>query len=145
MNDEAVLQFVDTNILVYAHDVSADMKHIQAQEVLQTLWQTGNGCLSVQVLQEFFVTVTRKVPKPLKIESARQLVADLATWRVHVPHAEDVLGAIDLQQRYQTSFWDAMILFSAIKLGAEIVLSEDLNPGQNYDGLRVANPLALES
>lgn len=141
MSAEPELQFVDTNILVYAHDVSAGEKHARAQVVLRDLWQTGAGCLSVQVLQELFVTLTLKVPRPLSVGSARLLVADLATWQVHAPQVEDVLGAIDLQQRFQTSFWDAMILQSAGQLGAKIVLSEDLNPGQDYAALQVADPL----
>jgi predicted nucleic acid-binding protein len=72
-----------------------------------------------------------------------RLAADLATWQVHAPQAEDVLGAIDLQGRYQTSFWGAMILQSAGQLGAKVVLSEDLNPDQDYAGLQVANPLVV--
>ena len=141
MTDDSSLQFVDTNILVYAHDRSAGEKYHQARAAIQSLWDSGLGCLSVQVLQEFYVTLTRKVMRPVSPDEARRLVADLSTWRVHSPDAEDVLGAIDLQQRYQLSFWDAMILLSAIRAGAQTVLSEDLNPGQDYDGVRVIDPL----
>jgi predicted nucleic acid-binding protein len=143
MNAEPELQFVDTNIIVYAHDRSAGEKHARAQAVLQDLWQTGAGCLSVQVLQELFVTLTLKVPQPLSAEDARRLVADLATWQIHAPQAEDVLGAIDLQQRYQIKFLDAMILQSAGQLGTKLVLSEDLNPDQDYAGLQVVNPFTV--
>jgi predicted nucleic acid-binding protein len=143
MNAEPERQFVDTDILVYAHDRSAGEKYARAQAVLRDLWQTGAGCLSVQVLQDLFVTLTLKVPQPLSVENVRRLVADLATWQVHAPQAEDVLMAIDLQGRYQTSFWGAMILQSAGQLGAKMVLSEDLNPDQDYAGLQVANPLVV--
>lgn len=135
-------QFVDTNILVYAHDVSAGPKHDRAVELLESLWESRSGCLSVQVLQEFYVSITRKVAHPLDSSAAAQIVADLSVWRVHAPEAADVLAAIEIQRRYSVSFWDAMILQSATRLGCEIVWSEDLHPGQTYGGVRVADPFA---
>lgn len=87
--------FVDTNVLVYAHDVTAGDKHGQARALLEELWGTREGCLSVQVLQEFFVTTTRKIPKPLEAPAAGQIINDLALWHVHAPAARDVLAAID--------------------------------------------------
>ena len=140
MSEPRSLQFIDTTILIYAHDVSAGRKHLRASELLRDLWQSGEGCLSVQVLQEFYVNVTRKVAKPLAIETAAQIVADLSVWEVHSPRAEDVLYAIRLQERYRVSFWDAMILVSAIQLGCGILWSEDLNPGQVYDQVEVQSP-----
>ena len=68
----------------------------RARSLLQELWTSGRGCLSVQVLQEFFVTVTRKVPQPLDLGRAAQVVADLGRWRVHSPQAKDVLEAIEI-------------------------------------------------
>jgi predicted nucleic acid-binding protein len=133
-------QFLDTNILVYAHDRSAGQKHERAKELVQELWDTGAGCLSIQVLQEFYVTVTRKVPQPVPVDTAARVISDLAFWRLHAPEARDVLGAIDLQQRYQLSFWDAMVVWSAAELGCRAIWSEDLNPGQVYDGVRLQNP-----
>lgn len=134
--------FVDTNILVYAHDSTAGDKRDRARSLLEELWETDEGCLSVQVLQEFFVTVTRKVPSPLDAGSAAVIVADLSRWRVHSPGPEDVLGAIDIHRREDVSFWDALIVRSAGALGCEILYSEDLNPGQWYEGVRAYNPLA---
>ncbi len=131
---------MDTNILVYAHDRSAGKKYTQAKALLQTLWDTQQGCLSVQVLQEFYVAVTQKVATPMEGSTAARVIQDLATWQVHGPQAQDVWAAIDLHQRYQVSFWDAMILQSAGQLGCAIVWSEDLNPGQIYAGVRMANP-----
>jgi predicted nucleic acid-binding protein len=133
-------QFIDTNILVYAHDVSAGAKHEQAKTLLQSLWASRMGCLSIQVLQEFFVTITRKVPKPLPPQHAAQIIADLSVWRIHSPTAEDVIQAIDLQTRYQTSFWDSMILQSARRLNCKTVWSEDLSAGQMYYTVQVENP-----
>jgi predicted nucleic acid-binding protein len=134
-------QFVDTNILVYAHDVTAGDKYALARALVAELWDTREGCLSVQVLQEFFVTTTRKIPKPLDVPAAARIIDDLAHWHVHAPAAGDVLAAVDLHQRTGVSFWDAMILRSAKELGCQILHSEDLNPGQEYDGVLARNPL----
>lgn len=133
-------QFVDTNILVYAHDRSAGEKHVRARELVRELWQSGNGCLSVQVLQEFYVTVTLKIAMPLDADTAARIVADLSVWQVHCPGVQDVLDAIQLQQRYRLSFWDAMMVTSAIRLGCGRIWSEDLNPGQAYGRAVVKSP-----
>lgn len=133
-------QFVDTNVLVYAHDVTAGAKHTRARALVEELWDTRQGCLSVQVLQEFFVTTTRKIPRPLEAPAAAQIIADLAHWHVHAPAVGDVLGAIDIHQRTGASFWDAMILRSAKELGCQVLHSEDLNAGQDYEGVEVRNP-----
>ena len=140
MSDEPLQQFVDTNVLVYAHDVSAGAKHQRARELVQSLWQQRAGCLSVQVLQELYVTLTRKVPQPPDEETVLQIVRDLSFWRVHTPNAEDVLGAIVLRRRFGISFWDAMILWSASQLGCSVLWSEDLSPDQSYAGVQVMNP-----
>lgn len=133
-------QFVDTNVLIYAHDVSAGAKHERAMALLKELWQTQTGCLSTQVLQEFYVNVTRKIAKPLPPSVASEIIADLAVWEVHRPGVNDILEAIALQSRHQLSFWDAMILISAQQLGCETVWSEDLNAGQEFGGTVVRNP-----
>jgi predicted nucleic acid-binding protein len=140
MSETRSPQVVDTNILIYAHDISAGEKRIRAKELMRDLWQSGEGCLSIQVLQEFYVNVTQKVTKPLPTEAAAQIIADLSVWEVHRPRTEDVLYAIRLQKRYQISFWDAMILASALQLGCHVLWSEDLNPGQVYDQVEVQSP-----
>ena len=132
--------FVDTNVLVYAYDQSAGVKYDHARYLLDQLWSDMRGHLSIQVLQEFYVIVTQKVGKPLESETAADIVRDLSYWRNHAPVADDILGAIDLQQRHGTSFWDAMILWSAQQLGCSTVWSEDMSEGQDYDGVRVFNP-----
>jgi predicted nucleic acid-binding protein len=133
--------FVDTNILVYAHDETAAEKRERARLLLARLWRSGEGCLSVQVLQEFFITVTRKVPKPLDAAAAAAIIADFSHWRVHSPGPDDVLRAIDSHRRHGISFWDAMIVCSAASLGCGILYSEELSPDQRYDGIEVCNPL----
>jgi predicted nucleic acid-binding protein len=141
MSDEQQT-FFDTNMLVYAHDRTAGNKHAAAQELVRSAWDAGGACLSVQVLQEFYVTVTRKVDgmtRPI----ARDLVEDYSRWQVHRPAAEDVVAAIDLHQRNRISFLDAMIVRSAGKLGCRRLLTEDLNAGQSFAGVRVVNPFIV--
>jgi predicted nucleic acid-binding protein len=133
-------QFIDTNVLIYAHDLSAGDKRARARELIQELWESGEGCLSIQVLQEFYVNVTQKVDKPLRSDVAAQIIADLGAWEVHRPGMEDVLDAVRLHNQHQISFWDAMIIVSAIQLGCRILWSEDLNPGQVYERVAITSP-----
>jgi predicted nucleic acid-binding protein len=140
MSADAELVFVDTNVLVYAYDRSAGMKRVRACSLLDELWSANRGCLSIQVLQEFFVSMTQKVHRPLSPQAAADILRDLLYWKLHAPVGEDVLGAIDLQRRHRVSFWDAMILWSARQLGCRTLWSEDLNPDRSYDGVRVQNP-----
>ena len=135
-------QFVDTNVLIYAHDTSAGAKRDRAAWLLEELWESRSGCLSVQVFQEFYVNITRKVAHPLESSAAAQILADLSVWRVHASEVRDVLAAIEIQRRYGIAFWDAMILQSAARLGCGTIWSEDLNPDQVYAGVRVVNPFA---
>jgi predicted nucleic acid-binding protein len=137
----APLRFFDTNILVYAYDRSAGSKHVAAARLVEQCWEDENGCLSIQVLQEFYVTITRKIASPLEPQIARQIVSDLAHWHIHTPDANDVLQAIDIQQTNRLSFWDAMVLQSAAKLGCAQLLSEDLSHGETYGLVQVINPL----
>jgi predicted nucleic acid-binding protein len=132
--------FVDTNVLVYAYDTTAGSKRDRARSLLAELWESGEGCVSVQVLQEFFVNATRKVPRPLDPAFAATVIADLSHWRVHAPGPGDVLTAIESHRRQDISFWDAMIVCSAASLGCQVMYSEDLSPGRQYEGVRVQNP-----
>lgn len=138
--DPQAALFLDTNILVYAYDSSAGQKHNLAVHLMESCWENENGCISIQVLQEFFVTVTRKIAPPLDYQTARQIVTDLTHWRLHAPIANDLLQAMDLQQSYQLAFWDALVVQSAVNLGCKQLLSEDLNHGQVYGNVQVINP-----
>ncbi|WP_045410796.1 PIN domain-containing protein [Thermoanaerobacterium saccharolyticum] len=140
MKDNIGLQFVDTNILVYAHDISAGRKHEIAKKLLKDLWNTRNGCLSTQVLSEFYVTITKKVKRPLSPSQASQIISDLGLWKLDIPNVEDILDAIQISQRYMISFWDSLIVCSAINLDCSIIWSEDLNSGQYFDKVKVVNP-----
>ncbi len=140
MNGERV--FLDTDIIVYAYDREAARKHEIARDLLIDLWNTGDGVLSAQILEEFYVTVTKKIKFPLPPTSAREIVEDLLTWEIVANDGEAVLEAIDLQTSEKISFWDALVIAAAIKGGAEILLSEDLSHGRKFGNLVVRNPFA---
>jgi predicted nucleic acid-binding protein len=141
MNCMSDKYFVDTNILVYAHDRSAGVKHQRAQELLERLWDSGEGVLSTQVLQELCINLRRKVSHPLPVDEVRQLIRDYSTWEVVTNTPESVLQALDIEARHKTSFWDALIVQAASSSGASILYSEDLATGQSYGAVQVVNPL----
>ncbi len=131
--------FVDTNILVYAHDLDDRSKHGRARDVLRELWNDGTGLLSPQVLQEFYVNVTRKIAQPLARDAARRIVSTYAIWCVDVT-SDDVAAAFRIEDEAKIGFWDALIVASAAKAGATRLLSEDLNAGQTIGGVLIENP-----
>ena len=133
-------EFVDANVLVYAIDTSAATKRTAATELLDRLWEDGTGRVSVQVLQEFFVTVTRKIPQPISVDEAFERIRDLKAWRVFAPTADDVLAAIALHRQEQLSFWDAMVVQAAIEMRCDVLWTEDLNDGQVLRGVTIRNP-----
>lgn len=133
--------FVDTNVLIYAHDMDAKAKHEAAKQVLQELWSERAGVLSMQVLQEFYVNVTRKISRPLSKESARLVVSTYTAWCVDTTHAE-ISSAFRIEDEAHIGFWDALIMASAIKSGATRLLSEDLNSGQTIAAVKIENPFA---
>ena len=140
-----VKAFVDTNILVYAYDRGAGDRHEKAQSLIELLWQKGNGMLSTQVLQEFYVNVRRKAQRPVTAEQARALISDYLAWDPIVNDGAAMLEAIDLEKRYQLSFWDSLIVAAAHKGGASIICSEDFNHGQKFGSVEVLNPFLLET
>src|SRR5215472_5041218 len=107
--DEPGREFVDSNVLVYSVDRAQGRKATRAAQLIDELWKRRTGCLSIQVLQEFFVTVTTRLPKSLSVSDATTRVAELAEWRLHSPGSRDLLSAIDLHKKLRISFWDAMI------------------------------------
>ena len=133
--------FIDTNILLYAHDADSGEKHAIADRVLRELWITGTGVLSVQVLQEFYVNVTRKIRSPLSREQARSIVNDYVEWATETTSAE-IVTAFRIEDESRIGFWDALIVSSAAKSGAARILSEDLNAGQRIAGILIENPFA---
>lgn len=133
--------FVDTNILIYSHDTSAGLKHTRARELIEKLWDTGEGVLSTQVLQELCVTLRRRVAQPPSIDDLRRLVQDYLSWEVVVNTPQSVLQALDIEARYKISYWDALVIQAAESSGAVVLYSEDLSDGQSYGAVQVVNPL----
>jgi len=132
--------FVDTNILVYARDVGARDKQVRAGEWMALIWQSGRGRVSVQVLQELYVTLTRKLRPGLPPAEARAEVRALLPWQP-IEIAPVILeSAWSLQDRFQLSGWDALIVAAAHAAQCRYLLTEDLQDGQNLDGLLVVNP-----
>jgi len=133
--------FVDTNVLIYAHDVDSQSKHAVAKDILRELWSERTGVLSMEVLQEFYVNVTRKIRSPLPKDSARLVVSSYSIWCMETTPAE-LSVAFRIEDKSRIGFWDALIIAAAAKSGATLLLSEDLNPGQKIAGLRIENPFA---
>ncbi|MEZ5291732.1 MAG: PIN domain-containing protein [Vicinamibacterales bacterium] len=132
--------FVDTNVLIYAHDVDAARKHEIAKELLRTLWVERAGMLSTQVLQEFYVNATRKIRKPLTKPEARSVVDTYAPWCVDGITTNDLTSAFKIEDQARIGFWDALIIAVASRAGAARVVSEDLNDRQSIAGLAIHNP-----
>jgi predicted nucleic acid-binding protein len=132
--------FVDTNVLVSAHDVSAGAKHNVAKQLVRDLWDRGDGVLSTQVLQELCINIRRRTARPRSMEEVQRLIQDHLDWEIVTNDADSVLRALIFEQRYRVSFWDALILQAADSAGVETLLSEDLSAGQKYGTFRVENP-----
>ena len=133
--------FVDTNILMYAHDKASGAKHERAKALVEELWRNRTGVVSTQVLQELSVNLRKKVGRPVDAKATREIISDYLTWHVVVNGGESILEAIDLEARFQISFWDALVVQAAHTSGAEVLYSEDLSDGQTYGAVRVINPL----
>ena len=140
MKEDKVKVFVDTNVLIYAFDRSAGAKHELGSEIVMGLWDSGFGVTSTQVLQEFFVNVTRKIPKPMEGRLAKQIISDLLKWDIVINDGDSILDAVDIHLRYGYSFWDALIIEAALQAGASFLLTEDLSHGQTLRGLTIRNP-----
>ncbi len=133
--------FIDTNVLIYAHDIDAGAKHQVAKAVLQKLWNEKTGLLSAQVLQEFYVNVTRKILTPLSKDLARRVVSSYSIWCMETTPTE-ILSAFRIEDESGIGFWDALIVSAASKSDARRILSEDLNAGQRVAGILIENPFA---
>jgi predicted nucleic acid-binding protein len=133
--------FVDTNILMYAHDIAAGLKHERAKALVEDLWRQRSGVVSTQVLQELCVNLRRKAGRPVDLKTAREIIADYLAWDVVTNTGESILGALELEERHRISFWDALVIHAAEASRAEVVYSEDLSDGQIYGAVRVVNPL----
>jgi predicted nucleic acid-binding protein len=131
-------EFVDTNILIYAHDRNARDKQSSSAELLRRLTLEGNGAISVQVLVEFYAAATRKLA--ISSQVAQEVIADFGVWTIHRPGHADLIRAAGLHRRYKISWWDALIVNSALELGCAVLWSEDLTHGQRFGSMTVRNP-----
>jgi predicted nucleic acid-binding protein len=145
MNSMKDRVFVDTNILIYAHDLDAGFKHNIAASILEDIWESETGVISTQVLQEFYVNVTRKIPRPVSPLQARGIIKNYLSWRVELNAPDSVLIASEIEERYLLSFWDSMIVASACKARVERILTEDLTHGQIIEGILIHNPFLANS
>ena len=136
--------FVDTNLLLYARDISEPAKQPRAREWMEFLWGSQGGRLSHQVLHEYYTAVTRKLKPGLPADEAQAEVRDLMAWRpvvVDGPVLEDAWG---IERRFRLHFWDALVVASARSAACSHLLTEDLQHDQDLDGVRVVNPFLVE-
>ncbi len=139
-NCTIVPSFVDTNILIYAEDRDSPGKHQVARALIIDLWDKREGVLSVQVLQEFYVTATKKLKRPLTGAKAKQIIEEYLTWTVVENTGHMLLDAIDLQRKAQLSFWDSLIVQAAVQANCDRLYSEDMSSGQRFGSVTIVNP-----
>ena len=142
MSGERALSFVDTNVLVYAFDKSGSAKKQVAQRLLNELMDEDRLRVSTQVLQELFVTLTRKAMERSSSEEALAVMEDLTAWPLMVVDYAAIRAAVGLADQAKISFWDALIVVAAARVGAAVLYTEDLNDGQEILGVRISNPFA---
>ena len=136
--------FLDTNILVYAHDLDAGMKHTVAVQIVKDMWEKRLGALSTQVLQEFYVTITKKIGSPVSLFEAREIIRTYASWGIRENTSTSVIRASEIEDKYYISFWDALIVVAAYEAKVDKILSEDLSSGQIIEGILIENPFRLK-
>jgi len=132
--------FVDTNILIYAHDKDAGEKHSAALAILNDLWEKRTGVLSNQVLQEFYLGVTRKILKPIDKSEAREILRAYICWSIKEISPASIIRATEIEEKYLISFWDALVIVAAYEAKCGKILTEDLNSGQIIEGVLIENP-----
>ncbi len=132
------VEFIDTNVLIYAHDRGAGAKHDRAVELLTRLFEQSSGALSIQVLSEFYAAATRKLAMTSQV--AEEVIQDLRGWTIHHPGLPDLLKASRLHCRYKMPWWDALIVNSAIELGCAVLWTEEFSDGQRFGPVTVQNP-----
>lgn len=132
--------FVDTNVLLYALDGDQGARYETAAAAVEALWESNEGVLSTQVLQELYVNLTRKLKKPMTRSRARSTVELYTTWPVHQVTPDDIVAAAELEQRHSLAFWDALIVISAQRIGATRILTEDMQSDRSFGAVRIENP-----
>jgi predicted nucleic acid-binding protein len=136
--DKKVRTFLDTNILVYSEDGAARLKQRKALDLIKSHLEQRSGVVSLQILQEYFVTATRKLKLDLGI--ARNKVEIFSKFMVAAPTVNDILAAIDMHRLHGFSYWDSLVLRMAKQTGCRVLLTEDMQHGHEFDGLKIVNP-----
>lgn len=134
--------FVDTNVFVYRSDAADSEKQARADAWCAVLWRSRSGRVSVQVLLELYATLTRKVKVGMEPSEAREIVGEISVWRPIPVDLSVIRRAWSLEQRYSLSWWDSLIIAAAQVTQCSVLLTEDLQHGQVFDGVRVVNPFA---
>ena len=142
MNDDAAPSFVDTNVLVYAFDKSNSTKQRVAQRLMHELMEEDQLRVSTQVLQELFVTLTRKVSRCCSSDEALAILEDLSAWPLMTVDYAAIRAAVELAGQAKISFWDALVVVAAARSRAAVLYTEDLNHGQEILGVRICNPFS---
>lgn len=132
--------FLDTNILIYAHDLDAGIKHNIALQIVKDLWENKNGVLSTQILQEFYINVTKKIPSPISPLEAREIIRAYLNWDIKENHPMSIIRASEIEEKYCISFWHALVVLAAYEAKVDKILTEDLNAGQIIEGILIENP-----
>jgi len=142
MTGDRALSFLDTNVLVYAFDKGSSPKKRIAQRLINELMKEDRLRVSTQVLQELFITLTRKVSQPCSSAEALAVLEDLTAWPLMLVDYAAIRAAIGLADQAKLSFWDALIVVAAARTGAAVLYTEDMNDGQEVLGVRISNPFA---
>lgn len=132
--------FVDTNVLLYARDLTEPDKHRAASDWLAELWRSGLGRTSIQVLNEYYVNVTRKLSRPLNTTAAREDVQDLMAWRPMPVNERILQRGFEVEDRFRYGWWDSLVIAAALEQDCGWLLSEDLQHGQSLWGLQIVSP-----
>ena len=138
------LQFIDTNVFLYAYDVDEGQRHDEAARLVARLGRERTGAISVQVLQELYVNLVRKTPTSVGRTMARDEIRRIARWPTHSPLAHDVVAAAEIADENTISFWDAMIIRSASQMDCPVLWTEDPNSGQRISGVESRSPFPVE-
>ena len=134
--------FIDTNIIVYAHDADSPRKQMRAQEIIFGGMRESNAVISTQVLSEFFVTITMKVEQKYSVPAAKHEIMLLSHLEVVEIDYDLVIRAVGIQEAFQPNYWDGLILAAAERAGCDTLYSEDLSHRQEYAGIECINPVA---
>lgn len=132
--------FIDTNILIYAHDLDAGKKHNIAVEIIKDIWEGRSGVISTQVLQEFYINMTRKILKTISPMEVREIIRSYMSWEIIENSPMSIIRASEIEEKYRISFWDALIVVAAYSAQVDKILTEDLHDGQMMEGIFIENP-----